>query len=44
MFNCTCILHLSEAIGYAESVGAVFVETSAKTGVNINVLFHEISK
>ena len=35
---------LSEAISYAESVGAVFVETSAKTGVNVNVLFHEISE
>ena len=39
-----CILYISEAISYSESVGAVFVETSAKTGVNVNVLFHEISK
>lgn len=34
----------SDAQQYAESQGAVFVETSAKTAVNIAALFMEISK
>jgi GTPase SAR1 family protein len=29
---------------YAKSVGALFSETSAKTGVNVQELFTEISK
>lgn len=32
------------AQAYAESVGALFVETSAKTAINIAALFNEISK
>ena len=37
-------LFILDALAYAESVGAVIVETSAKSAVNINVLFHELCK
>lgn len=33
-----------EAVAYSESINAIFVETSAKTAVNINSLFREICK
>ena len=33
-----------EAAEYAESVGALFAETSAKTAVNVQQLFIEISR
>jgi len=33
-----------DALDYAEGIGAVLVETSAKSAININVLFHEICK
>ena len=45
--SCLCLAYMLcfvDALNYAESVGAVFVETSAKTGVNVNALFHEISE
>ena len=38
------VIVVPEALAYAESVGAVFVESSAKTAVNVSALFYEIGK
>lgn len=37
-------VNIREAESYAESVGAIFVETSAKTAANIAPMFHAISQ
>ena len=41
-FVCTVGLHL-DAQDYAELQDAIFIETSARTAVNISALFLEIS-
>jgi len=41
-FVCTVVLHL-DAQNYADLQDAVFIETSAKTAINISALFLEIS-
>lgn len=42
MFVVLNLLGLQEARVYAEENGLFFVETSAKTAVNVNDIFHEI--
>ena len=42
MWNCICISLFQDAQTYAEDIGLLFMETSAKTAMNVSDLFFAI--